>query len=123
MNLTQLKCLAVFGLFFIIGFGPISVTCLIGLYVVLMRPPWFWALIGNLYVKLPLPHPVKHVPHARIKCFFSLIGLFIIDIAPLPVNAVIGIFIVLVRPLWFYGLVANIYEKTGLNPLAEANLQ
>jgi hypothetical protein len=79
-----------------------------------MRPLWFWALIGNLYAKLPLPHPVKHIPHARIKCFFSLIALFIIDITPLPVNAVIGIFIVLFRPLWFYALVANIYEKANL---------
>lgn len=111
MNLTQIKCLSVFAIFAIIGFGPISVTCLIGMYVVLMRPQWFWELICNLYAKLPLPQPVKHIHHARIKCFLSLVGLFIIDIAPVPVNSVIAIIIVLSRPMWFYSLAANIYDK------------
>lgn len=115
MNLTQIKCLAVFSLFLIIGFGPISITCLIGLYVVLIRPQWFWQLINNLYAKLALPQPIKFIEHPRIKCFFSLIGLFIIDIAPVPVNSVIAIIIVLVRPIWFYNLVVNIYDKSQPN--------
>jgi len=113
VNLTQIKCLGVFSVFAIIGFGPISPTCLIGMYVVLMRPQWFPDLVDNLYAKLPLPQPVKQIRHARIKCFLSLVGLFIIDIAPVPVNAVIAIAVVLSRPIWFYRLAANIYAKTG----------
>jgi hypothetical protein len=112
MNLTQIKCLSVFAIFAIIGFGPVSITCLIGIYVVLMRPQWFWDLVRDLYAKLPLPQPVKPIRHARIKCFLSLIGLFIIDIAPVPINAVIAIAVVLSRPMWFYRLAASIYGKS-----------
>jgi hypothetical protein len=36
MNLAQIKCLSVFAVFAIIGFGPISPGCLIGMVVVLM---------------------------------------------------------------------------------------
>ncbi|MGZ8227527.1 MAG: hypothetical protein ACXWT3_12960 [Methylococcaceae bacterium] len=116
MNLAQFKCIAVFATFAtfaIIGFGPISITCLIGLYVVLMRPQWFWDLVCDVYAKVPLTQAVKQIiPHARIKCFLSLMGLFIIDIAPVPITSVIGMAIVLDRPIWFYRLAASIYDKS-----------
>lgn len=112
MNTTQFKCLAVFSIFAVIGFGPISLGCLIGMYVVLKRPPWFWQLTNNLYVeKTPMQSGVtmKEKQLMRKKCFLSLLILFIIDIAPVPVTPVIAFAIILSRPLWFYRVVSTIY--------------
>ena len=50
MNPAQLKCILVFSLFAIIGFGPISPGCLIGMYIVVKRPRWFIDLTDNLYI-------------------------------------------------------------------------
>ncbi|MEQ1559641.1 MAG: hypothetical protein ABL933_11985 [Methyloglobulus sp.] len=117
MNLTQIKCLAVFALFAIIGFGPVSPGCLIGMYVVLARPLWFKTLVHNLYGNTILPEPaftadsVKQSKQARVKCFMSLLVLFIVDIAPVPVTPVIAFGIILGRPLWFYLIVLRIYGK------------
>ncbi|SJM89805.1 conserved hypothetical protein [Crenothrix polyspora] len=47
----------------------------------------------------------------RIKCFLSLLGLFIIDIAPVPVTPVVAFAIILSRPMWFYRMVAISYGK------------
>ncbi len=112
MNLTQIKCLAVFSIFAIIGFGPISPGCLIGMTVVLIRPIWFWNLIGNLYNN---PQPCElsfsiEVKKARQKTFLFLFCLFVIDIAPVPVTPVIAFCIILGRPLWFYQIVKKIYQ-------------
>jgi hypothetical protein len=112
MNLTQIKCLLVFSIFAIIGFGPISPGCLIGMYVVLFRPLWFWTLTVNLYANKPLPPTIieaEQTQQTRIKCFFSLLGLFIIDIAPVPVTPVVAFVIILSRPRWFYQMVARVY--------------
>jgi hypothetical protein len=118
MNLTQIKCLSVFAIFAIIGFGPVSPGCLIGIYVVGMRPLWFLELIRNLYANLPLSQPVSSADNTKLteqvrkKCFLSLLGLFIIDIAPVPVTPVVAFAIILSRPLWFYRMVASIYGKS-----------
>jgi hypothetical protein len=117
MNLAQIKCLSVFSIFAIIGFGPISPGCLIGMYVVTMRPNWFWELTYNLYAGLPLvqpvfsSEPVEQAKRMRKKCFLSLLGLFIADIAPVPVTPVVAFAIILSRPMWFYRMVATIYGK------------
>lgn len=116
MNLTQIKCLFIFAIFAIIGFGPVSPGCLIGMYLTIMRPQWFWEVISNLYVNALPPMPVtvynaKNVEQVRTKCFFSLVVLFIIDIAPVPVTPVIAFVIIIARPQWFYRMVANIYGK------------
>lgn len=117
MNLTQLKCLPVLGIFAIIGFGPVSVTSLIGLYVVMARPEWFLNVVRNLYKNsgMPLyPRPPARSAHptaTRMKCFLSLLGLFILDIAPVPVASSIAIVIVLARPRWFYELVESVYLR------------
>jgi hypothetical protein len=101
MNLTQIKCLSVFAIFAIIGFGPISPGCLIGMYIVVRRPLWFLGLVRNLYADLPLPQPAslihteKETQQTRLKCFLSLLSLFIIDIAPVPVTPVIASGIIL----------------------------
>jgi hypothetical protein len=117
MNQTQIKCLSVFSIFAMIGFGPISPGCLIGMYVVTMTPNWFWGLTCNLYAGKPLiqptsaSEPVEQTKRMRRKCFLSLLGLFIVDIAPVPVTPVIAFVIILSRPMWFYRMVATIYGK------------
>ena len=110
MNKAQLKCLAVFSLFAIIGFGPISPGCLIGMFIVLMRPVWFWDLTQDLYQ--PRIPALKEVSTAvRVKAFAYLLTLFLIDIAPVPVTPVIAFAIILIRPTWFYRLVVGIYSR------------
>jgi hypothetical protein len=111
MNVAQIKCLAVFSIFAIIGFGPFSPGCLIGMYVVLIRPIWFWNLIGNLYNN-PKPYQLSfpiESKKARKKTFLFLLCLFVVDIAPVPVTPVIAFLIILSKPLWFYLNVQNIY--------------
>ncbi|MDD5227737.1 MAG: hypothetical protein PHN45_12575 [Methylococcales bacterium] len=113
INLAQTKCLAVFSIFAIIGFGPISPGCLIGMSIVLMRPMWFWNLIGDLYDN-PQPYQLSFSTESkqtRKKVFLCLLCLFIIDIAPVPVTPVVAFCIILSRPLWFYQLVAKIYGQ------------
>jgi len=115
MNTAQLKCLAVFGLFFFIGFGPVSPGCLIGMFITAVRPNWFWRLITNLYANLPVLQTSNSTAtesftrQARIKAFLCLLGLFIIDIAPVPVTPVIAFGIILSRPDWFYRVTARVY--------------
>ena len=113
MNSSQIKCLAVFSLFAIIGFGPVSPGCLIGMYVVALRPRWFRTLIENVYASataLVSPtYTAEQIKQSRIKCFLSLLGLFIVDIAPVPVTPVVAFGIILSRPQWFYRLVNSIY--------------
>jgi hypothetical protein len=117
MNLTQFNCLLVLSIFAIIGFGPISPTCLIGMYVVITRPRWFLELTRDLYAHSSTPlYPLSpsrsvHPLAARIKCFLALLGLFILDIAPVPVTSTIGLIIVLARPRWFYVMVEDIYFR------------
>jgi len=117
MNPTQVKCLVVFTLFALIGFGPISPSCLIGIYIVIERPRWFFNLVGNLYERQPplqnrvSPDSEKQTRRTRIKCFLSLLGLFIADIAPIPVTALIAFTVILNRPLWFVRVVASVYGK------------
>lgn len=109
INVTQIKCLAVFSVFAIIGFGPISPGCLIGMTIVLVRPQWFLTLIENMYASLAIAHSPEQSLQSRIKCFCGLLTLFIIDILPVPVTPVIAFVIILARPAWFYRLVLNIY--------------
>jgi hypothetical protein len=117
MNSTQIKCLSVFAIFAIIGFGPISPGCLMGMYIVLFRPLWFWTVTVNLYTNKPVPQTsigtvsVIQTQQIRKKCFLSILGLFILDIAPVPVTPVVAFVIILSRPRWFYRLVTNVYGK------------
>ena len=113
MNSTQFKCLAVFFVFGIIGFGPISLGCLIGMYVLIKKPSWFWQLTRDLYSGL-IVSPNKTVSieqshRSRYLCFSTIVLLFIIDIAPVPVTPVIAFFIILIRPLWFFNVIAKVY--------------
>lgn len=117
LNPAQMKCLGVFSVFAVIGFGPISPGCLIGMFVVINRPLWFKTLVENMYADLALPQtvfataPTEQTKQIRIKCFLSLLGLFILDIAPVPVTPVVAFGIILSRPLWFYRVATGIYGK------------
>jgi hypothetical protein len=113
LNPSQLKCLAVFSVFAIIGFGPVSPGCLIGMYVVLKRPAWFLQLVEGIYRhqldgKVASHH---HSQRTRLKSFLSLLLLFLLDIAPVPVTPVIAFAIILSRPKWFYRTVKSIYGQ------------
>lgn len=116
MNKTQIKCLIVFSVFAIIGFGPVSPGCLIGMTVVAFRPRWFWQLAVNLYADKSIATAQdiseSQSQQTRKKCFLSILALFIVDIAPVPVTPVVAFVIILMRPKWFYRLVAVIYQKT-----------
>ncbi len=113
MNNTQIKCLAVFFIFAIIGFGPISPGCLIGMYVVIMRPRWFLQLANNLYSNRSVPNLIES-KNIRIKAFVCLLTLFIIDIAPVPVTPVIAFIIILSRPQWFHRVIIGVYNDGAL---------
>ncbi len=47
----------------------------------------------------------------RIKCIVVLLILMVIEIGPIPIFAVVGLFIVLFRPRWFIELVDTLYER------------
>jgi hypothetical protein len=117
MSGTQLRCLLAMTLLSIIGFGPLSLTCLIGMYVVAARPLWFRRAVANLYrdVKPPLASLRRHRRGAsgtRVKCFLSLLVLLVLDIAPVPVTGSIGLYVVIARPPWFYRLVEAVYRSS-----------
>lgn len=113
INSAQLKALSVFSIFALIGFGPVSPACLIGLYIVWKRPEWFRVLVGRIY-----KHPkddgfvtAAQTRKARLKSCLSLILLLILDIAPVPVTPMLAFFIILARPMWFYGVVRRVYGE------------
>ena len=117
MNKTQITCLIVFSIFAIIGFGPVSPGCLIGLLIVLFRPNWFWQVAVNLYADTTIA-AIPDISESqsklvRKKSFLNILGLFILDIAPVPVTPVVAFFIILLRPLWFYRLVSAIYQNSN----------
>ncbi|MGR9036948.1 MAG: hypothetical protein ACU83O_10230 [Gammaproteobacteria bacterium] len=107
----------VLAIFAIAGFGPISLTCLVGFYIVAMRPLWFFDLVGDMYDN-PAPFRTKRSATAekqafsvRIKCFLTLLALFLLDIAPIPITSPIAILIVLIRPTWFQRVVLGVYGR------------
>jgi len=47
----------------------------------------------------------------RIKLLIVLVLLTVIGIGPMPVTSVVGIYIVLFRPVWFKRMVLNLYDE------------
>jgi hypothetical protein len=109
VNWTQIKLALVLSLFFIIGFGPISPSCLIGIHVVLRRPRWFYQLILHLYEGKRRKGSWVPGRSIRLQALMVLMTLLIIDILPLPVTASLLLPLVFIRPLWFYQAVKGIY--------------
>ena len=114
MNSAQIKCIIVFSCFAVIGFGPVSPGCLIGMYTVIARPRWFIELARAVYTQdgkmlHPLPPPPPDPLRTRLKCFLSLLGLFIVDIAPVPVTPAVAFVILLSRRRWFYDIIEDVY--------------
>ena len=117
MNSAQIKGIMVFSVFAVIGFGPVSPGCLIGLYSIVARPRWLIELVRQLYTRngaklYALPPTPPNSLLTRKKCFLSLAGLFIVDILPVPVTPVVAFFILLLRPPWFYNLIEVIYWQS-----------
>lgn len=67
MNPTQIQCFLFLLVLAVIGFGPISITCLIGFHIVINRPPWFLDLVRKLYHGKPgvSTAPARGEPPAR----------------------------------------------------------
>ena len=112
MNKAQLKFFIVFTIFAVIGFGPVSPGCLVGMYIVIMRPIWFLQLVDDLYnnpadLGFIVANESKNI---RIKTFLCLLTLFIIDIAPVPVTPTIAFVIILSRPQWFLRVIKSVYS-------------
>jgi hypothetical protein len=47
----------------------------------------------------------------RIKLLIVLIVLTVMGLGPMPVTSVIGIYVVLFRPLWFKRMVMKLYDE------------
>jgi hypothetical protein len=108
MNSAQLKWLSVFAIFAVIGFGPVSPGCLIGMYIVIMRPIWFLQLVDKLYSDFKAPGFIAS-SNTSISAFLCLLILFIIDIAPVPVTPAIAFVIILSTPQWCLRVVRDVY--------------
>lgn len=111
MNAARIKSFFTLLVLALIGFGPISLTALIGLYVVGRRPAWFIELVEAVYRGKrirPSPMPCA-AAYPRTRCAAGLVGLLILDIVPIPVVGSIGLYVVLARPAWFLRLARNLY--------------
>lgn len=102
VNPAQIKLSLVFLIFAIIGFGPISLGCLTGIYIVLFRPAWFKELVLDLYKDKPVQPRPYHQNLLRLKWLFSLATLFILDLVPYPVTPSIAFPIIFLRPKCFF---------------------
>lgn len=112
---ARVRCLLALLLLSAIGFGPVSITALIGMTVVLKRPAWFLRLALDVYGDRPshLGTIPTMRPRAawgtRLSALAVLTVLMILDIAPFPVVGSIGLWIVGFRPAGFLRLVNRIY--------------
>jgi hypothetical protein len=123
MNGTQVKSFFFLTVLAIIGFGPLSLTCLIGLFIVARRPDWFYQVVKNLYRDTACGSADcaareeklrSEAGMARIKTFLCLLVLLVLDIAPVPVAGSIGLYVVVARPCWFKTLVERIYGGVAI---------
>jgi hypothetical protein len=54
----------------------------------------------------------------RAKCLIALIGLMILDIFPIPVIGLIGLYVIIKRPHWFLEVTNRLYDE-GMKSAAE----
>jgi len=50
----------------------------------------------------------------RKKCAITLCCLFVLDIGPLPITALVGLSVICLRPYWFKNIVDRLYEGKPL---------
>ncbi len=117
MNRARIEAFASLFILNLIGFGPISLTALIGLYLLWTRPPWFltWArgVYGQSHRKTR--SRIKTcIRSKQIKGSIILICLFIIDVLPVPMTGSIALFITCFRPKSFLNWLESIYSREGL---------
>lgn len=110
MNCAQLKLTAVFLVFAVIGFGPVSPGCLIGMFVITTRPPWFLRLMHDLYADQSLKGQWWPGPWIRLQSFLVVLTLFVIDALPYPVTPSIVLPLIFIRPCWLFRVVEGIYS-------------
>lgn len=55
----------------------------------------------------------------RVKCLLAPIGLMIVDIFPIPVVGLIGLYVVIKRPRWFLDVTKRLYDE-GNKSIASA---
>ncbi len=124
MNSIRLQCFVVFLLLCLIGFGPLSITALLGMYVVWRRPHWFLRVVDGLY-RGAHRNPAEidrsgkrnlgaSTTATRVRCFLALMFLLVLDIAPVPVVGGIGLYVIIRRPRWFVDLVDRIYGRKAI---------
>ena len=109
MNAAQFKLTLVFLVFAVIGFGPVSPGCLIGLTVLALRPEWFYRLIQDLYRGKTIRGSFEPGKHIRLQAIAVLLVLLGIDILPFPVTPSIVLPLIFIRPTWLYRSVMAIY--------------
>jgi hypothetical protein len=86
------------------------------MYVLAMRPRWFKSLIENMHANSSAPasadstYSAGRSGQSRIKCFLSLLRLFIIDIAPIPVPPRYRFWNYPKHTSGFYQMVGRIYD-------------
>lgn len=49
MNATRWKCILVLILLTLLGLGPLPITSVVGLYIVVARPRWFREVVRKIY--------------------------------------------------------------------------
>ncbi|CAI8801543.1 hypothetical protein [Methylocaldum szegediense] len=47
----------------------------------------------------------------RAKCLIVLIGLMILDILPIPIVGLIGLYVIIKRPRWFLEVTNRLYDE------------
>jgi hypothetical protein len=122
MNATRIRCLLVLLAPAIVGFGPISMTGLIGMYVVVRRPAWFGKVVDELYAgstagtfgSSPGAPARRGFGCSADPLLIALMLLMMLDIAPVPVIGAIGLYVVIARPGRFRRLVGDIYRGSGV---------
>lgn len=114
MNRARIEAFASLFILNLIGFGPISLTALIGIYLLWARPPCFLTWVRKIYER---PHQRSRLPvntracKRQIEGSLILLGLFIIDVLPVPVTGGVAIVITWFRPKSFLNWLEAVYGQ------------
>lgn len=119
MNRARIEAFASLFILNLIGFGPISLTALIGLYLLWARPQCFLTWVRKIYER---PNQRPRLPvntsarKRQIEGSLILLGLFIIDVLPVPVTGGIALVITWLRPKSFLNWLEAVYGRADPPP-------